>query len=71
MGKWVRLVILTQNASRLWPGRVARGIIIGHASRRRLLLVSYVEGADNLVRIISARQPTPRERSDYEKNRGH
>jgi uncharacterized DUF497 family protein len=49
----------------------AREIIIGHSSTRRLLLVSFVEGAKNLIRIISARQPTPQERSDYEKNRSH
>ncbi len=44
-----------------------REIIIGHSSRGRLILVSFTE-REQTVRIISARQATPRERSEYEHN---
>jgi uncharacterized protein len=43
-----------------------REIIIGHSDRGRLLLVSFTERRTNLIRIISARKPTPQERTDYE-----
>ncbi len=42
-----------------------REIVIGHSTRRGLLLVSFTE-RHNRIRIISARQATPRERKDYE-----
>ena len=42
-----------------------REIIIGHASDGQLVLVCFVERA-GVVRIISARPATRRERSDYE-----
>jgi uncharacterized DUF497 family protein len=42
-----------------------REIIIGHSAEGRLLIVSYTE-RDGAVRIISAREATKRERSDYE-----
>jgi hypothetical protein len=45
-----------------------REIIIGHSSRRRLLLVSFTEVAANRVRIISARRVTRGEQRDYEEN---
>ncbi|MFO0964956.1 MAG: BrnT family toxin [Gemmataceae bacterium] len=44
-----------------------REIIIGHSARNRLLLVSFTERGD-VIRIISARQATRRERRDYEEN---
>jgi hypothetical protein len=45
-----------------------REIIVGHSSDGRLLLVSFAEREIGLVRIISARRATRRERSDYEEN---
>ena len=45
-----------------------REIIIGHSSRRRLLIVSFAAHGDN-VRIFSARPATRRERIDYEECR--
>jgi len=47
-----------------------REIIIGHSTRGRLLLVCFTEKTENVVRIISARLATRREREDYEENRG-
>jgi len=46
-----------------------REIIIGHSTRHRLLLVCFTEKAENVVRIISARSTTKREREDYEEHR--
>ena len=46
-----------------------REIIVGHSSDARLLLVSFTEREMGVVRIISARRATRRERNDYEKNR--
>lgn len=45
-----------------------REIIIGHSIAGRLVVVSFTERAENLVRIISARQTTKKEREDYEEN---
>jgi uncharacterized DUF497 family protein len=45
-----------------------REIIVGHSARHRLLLVSFTERA-GVIRIISARVATKRERKDYEENR--
>src|SRR5215475_7386288 len=42
-----------------------REIIVGHSSRRRLLLVSFTERRD-VVRLISARKATRGERKEYE-----
>jgi uncharacterized DUF497 family protein len=45
-----------------------RFIRIGHSSRSRLLLVVFCEREDGeVVRIISARQATPREERQYAK----
>lgn len=44
-----------------------REIIIGYSQRNRLLLVSFVERVVNVIRIISARLATKKERKDYEK----
>jgi len=46
----------------------AREIIIGYSQRNRLLLVCFVERVINVIRIISARLATKKERRDYEKN---
>ena len=43
-----------------------REIIIGHSILARLLLVSFTERGKDIVRIISARKATKRERRDYE-----
>lgn len=43
-----------------------REIIIGHSVLGRLLLVSFTERDKMVVRIISARKATRREREDYE-----
>ncbi|HYT93774.1 MAG TPA: BrnT family toxin [Gemmataceae bacterium] len=44
-----------------------REIIVGHSTKKRLLLVCFTERA-GAVRIISARRATKRERKDYEEN---
>lgn len=44
-----------------------REIIIGHDSSHRLLLVSFTE-KNGIIRIISARLATKKERKDYEEN---
>ena len=46
----------------------SRSIIIGYSEMRRLLIVVHVERGER-IRIISARQATRRERSDYEENK--
>jgi uncharacterized protein len=48
-----------------------REIIIGHSSDGHLLLVCFTERRPRVVRIISARRATRRERNDYEENRYH
>jgi uncharacterized DUF497 family protein len=42
-----------------------RFLIFGESAQNRLLIVSYTE-RENCVRIISARELTPKERKDYE-----
>lgn len=44
-----------------------REIIVGHSRENRLLLVSFTERS-TIIRIISARLATRREREDYERN---
>jgi hypothetical protein len=44
-----------------------REIIIGCSSNNRLLLVCFTERGD-MIRIISARKATKKERSDYEES---
>jgi uncharacterized DUF497 family protein len=43
-----------------------RFVILGNSERRRLLTVAYAEPETDMIRIISARQATPRERRNYE-----
>jgi uncharacterized DUF497 family protein len=48
-------------------GNEPREIIIGHSVNNRLLLVCFTE-RDEVIRIISARLATKKERGDYEDN---
>jgi hypothetical protein len=48
----------------------AREIIIGHSVHGRLVLVCFIE-RPSVIRIISARPATRRERQDYEKSHHH
>lgn len=45
-----------------------REIIVGHSINNRLLLVCFTERPQEIIRIISAREATRRERKDYEEN---
>lgn len=45
-----------------------REIIVGHSTAGRVLLVSFTERGKDLIRIISARRATKKERQDYEEN---
>jgi len=45
-----------------------REIIIGYSALSRLILVCFVERAEETIRIISARRATKDEVKDYEKN---
>lgn len=40
--------------------------IVGYSNRNRLVLVTFVERQPKLIRIITARKPTARERTIYE-----
>ena len=42
-----------------------RFIIMGESSQKRLLVIAYTE-RPNVIRIISAREATPKERKAYE-----
>lgn len=44
-----------------------REIIIGHSTQHHLLVVSFIE-RNGMVRLISAREATKKERKDYEEN---
>ncbi len=46
-----------------------RELIIGHSIAGRLIVVSFTERPDCILRIISARAATTREGHDYEENR--
>lgn len=46
-----------------------REIIIGYSMRQRLLVVSFTERADDVIRIISARRADPEERRNHENDR--
>jgi len=45
-----------------------REIIIGHSIKNRLLVVCFTERGKNVVRLISARTATRKERRKYEEN---
>lgn len=44
----------------------AREIIIGHSIKDRLVVICFAERSKEIIRIISARLPTRKERRDYE-----
>jgi len=46
----------------------SRFLIIGMSARRRVLVVSYAEVAAAIIRVISARTATARERRFYEED---
>jgi uncharacterized protein len=46
----------------------SREIIIGHSAKNRLIIISFTERTENIVRLISARPASRQEREDYEKN---
>ncbi len=46
----------------------ARFLLVGLSNRRRLVVVTHVERDDDLVRLISARLATRRERRQYEED---
>ena len=46
-----------------------REILIGHSDRNRLLFVSFVQRAHDLIRIVSARVADPKEHNNYEEAR--
>lgn len=48
-----------------------RELIIGHSNKKRLLIVSFTERMQEVIRIISARPTTTNERKDYETHRRH
>ncbi|MGZ8215781.1 BrnT family toxin [Methylomagnum sp.] len=48
-----------------------RELIIGHTHRRALLVVCFTERENGVIRVISARPATNRERQDYEEHRPH
>lgn len=49
-------------------GKEEREIIVGRSILKRLVLVSFTERLENVIRIISARLLTKQERQDYEEN---
>jgi uncharacterized DUF497 family protein len=50
-------------------GEETREIIVGYSDQNRLLLVSFTERRQNVVRIISARVATKNERKIHEENK--
>ena len=46
-----------------------RELIIGLSNKKRLLIVSFTERNNGVIRIISARLTTNKERKDYEQQR--
>jgi uncharacterized DUF497 family protein len=44
-----------------------RSLILGHSAGGRLLMVAFTE-TDDRIRIISAREASPRERREYEEH---
>jgi len=45
-----------------------RELIVGHSTNGRLMIISFTERAAGVIRIISARPATKKERENYEKN---
>ena len=49
--------------------RERRELNIGHSNIRRLLIVSFTEQTQGVIRIISSRPASTKERKDYETHR--
>lgn len=47
-----------------------RNGIVGYSTKKRLLIISFTEKENDTIRIISARETTPRERRKYEDENG-
>ena len=47
-----------------------RNGIVGHSVKNRLLIVSFAERENDIIRVISARKTTPKERRKYENANG-
>ena len=45
-----------------------REIIVGHSTKGQLMMVCFTERAAGVIRIISARPATKKERENYERN---
>lgn len=43
-----------------------RFLLIGHSAKARKVLVVFAEKVEDVIRIVSARTLTPKERKDYE-----
>lgn len=43
-----------------------RFIRIGYSAKQRLLIVVFCERTEDVIRIVSARKATPKEKRDYE-----
>ncbi len=44
--------------------------ILGHSTQNQLLIISFTERENDTIRIISARETTPKERRKYENENG-
>lgn len=47
-----------------------RNGIVGHSIKNRLLIISFTEKVNDIIRIISARETTPAERRKHENANG-
>ena len=47
-----------------------RSGIVGHSIENRLLIISFTEKENDTIRIISARESTPKERRNHEDENG-
>jgi uncharacterized protein len=47
-----------------------RNGIVGHSTNSRLLIISFTEREGDIIRIISARETTPKERRNHEYGNG-
>jgi hypothetical protein len=46
-----------------------RELMIGYSNKKQLLIVSFTEQIEGVIRIISSRLTTTKERKDYEQHR--
>lgn len=47
-----------------------RNGIVGYSDKKHLLIVSFTEREDGIIKIISARETTPKERRKHENENG-